>query len=124
MPFVGLDRPRARADLIAYLNKNSPAPLDLTVGADKAALLVEDAPPEFGVLVVGKGVEETHAYCTACHSDRLVAQQGLDRDGWIELIEWMVEDQGMAEIEEPDLSVVVDYLATNYNTDRPNFPKR
>ncbi len=28
----------------------------------------------------------------------------------------------MAEIEEPDLSTVLDYLTTNYNIDRPNFP--
>ncbi len=62
--------------------------------------------------------------CTACHSERLVAQQGLDREDWIELLEWMVEEQSMAEIEEPDLSIVLDYLTTNYNIDRPNFPKR
>ncbi|MDH3667522.1 MAG: cytochrome c family protein [Paracoccaceae bacterium] len=124
MPFVGLDRPRARADLIAYLNRNSPAPLDLTIGAKKDAVLVEDEPPEFGVLFVAGGVEETHAYCTACHSERLVAQQGLDRDGWVELIEWMVDEQGMAEIEEPDLGIVLDYLTANYNIDRPNFPNR
>jgi cytochrome c len=35
-----------------------------------------------------------------------------------------VEEQGMAEIEEPDLSIVLDYLAANYNEDRPNFPRR
>ncbi len=34
----------------------------------------------------------------------------------------MVEEQSMAEIEEPDLSIVLDYLTTNYNIDRPNFP--
>ena len=39
------------------------------------------------------------------------------------LLEWMVEEQGMAEIDEPDLGVVLDYLTENYNTDRPNFPK-
>lgn len=124
MPFIGLDRPRARADLIAYLNQNSPSPLDLTIGADKDAVLVEDEPPEFGVLFVAEGVEETHAYCAACHSERLVAQQGLDREDWVELIEWMVDEQGMAEIDEPDLGIVLDYLTANYNTDRPNFPNR
>lgn len=122
MPFRGLDRPQARADLIAYLNQNSAHPLDLTA-RDVAAVPSEEVePPEFGVLFVADGVEETYAYCTACHSDRLVAQQGLTRDGWAELIEWMVDDQGMAELEEPDYTIVLDYLSANYNTDRPNFP--
>ena len=77
---------------------------------------------DYGVLVEAEGVEETYAYCSACHSERLVAQQGLTREKWIEMLEWMVEEQGMAEIEEPDYSKVIDYLSENYNTDRPNFP--
>ena len=79
---------------------------------------------EFGALVAGRGAEETFIYCTSCHSEMIVAQQGLTRDGWIESLEWMVEEQGMEEIEEPDYGLVIDYLATNYGVDRPNFPKR
>ncbi len=79
---------------------------------------------EFGVLVAGPGVEETFIYCTPCHSEMIVAQQGLTREGWIESLEWMVEEQGMEEIEEPDYGLVIDYLAANYGVDRPNFPKR
>lgn len=78
---------------------------------------------EFGKLVNRPGVEETHAYCTACHSERIVAQQGLTKEGWIELLEWMVDEQEMEEIEEPDLTLILDYLTKNYNVDRPNFPK-
>ena len=77
---------------------------------------------EYGVLVDEPGVDLTYAYCAACHSEMLVAQQGLTRDRWDELLEWMVEEQGMYEIEEPDRTIVLDYLATHYNTDRPNFP--
>lgn len=79
---------------------------------------------EYGVLVNKPGVEETHAYCTACHSERIVAQQGLTRDGWIELLEWMVDEQEMEEIEEPELILILNYLDKNYNTDRPNFPRK
>ena len=35
----------------------------------------------------------------------------------------MVEEQGMSEIEEPDRTQILDYLAAHYNTDRPNFPR-
>jgi len=78
--------------------------------------------PEFGVLFVAPGVEETFYTCTACHSERIVAQQGLPRKKWDETLEWMVEEQGMDEIEEPDRTIILDYLAEHYNVDRPNFP--
>ncbi|WP_206057287.1 hypothetical protein [Nitratireductor sp. XY-223] len=77
---------------------------------------------EYGILVDDAGVEETFIYCTACHSERIVAQQGITRDGWVEMLEWMVDEQEMEEIEEPDYTLVVDYLAKNYGVDRPNFP--
>jgi cytochrome c len=85
-------------------------------------IAVSDEPPEFGVLKVAPGVETTYYACVACHSERIVAQQGLSRDHWDELFEWMVDEQGMSEIEEPDRTEILDYLAEHYNEDRPNFP--
>ena len=77
---------------------------------------------EVGVLFKDRGAEEVYAYCAACHSERIVSQQGLTRDGWVELFEWMVDEQDMEEIEEPDLTLVLNYLEKNYGPDRPNFP--
>ncbi|MBE7636496.1 aldehyde dehydrogenase [Sneathiella sp. P13V-1] len=82
-----------------------------------------DSDSEYGVLIDKPGAEETFIYCSACHSERIVAQQGLDRKGWIELLQWMVDEQEMDPIEEPDYSLVIDYLSKHYNLDRPNFPK-
>lgn len=79
---------------------------------------------DYGVLYEAPGVELTYDYCAACHSEMLVAQQGLTREDWDQLLEWMVAEQGMPEIEEPDRSIVLDYLAEHYNTDRPHFPLR
>ena len=79
---------------------------------------------EYGVLVEKPGVEETHAYCTACHSERIVAQQGLTEEDWIELLEWMVDEQEMEKIDEPDYSLILNYLVKNYNVDRPNFSRK
>lgn len=128
MAFAGLRKLDERAHLIAYLNANSPAPSDLTAAgtADGAATGVGEAAGEadYGLLVDAPGVAETHAYCTPCHSEMIVVQQGMSRERWNHLFEWMVEEQGMAEIEEPDRSVVLDYLAAHYNVDRPNFPRR
>lgn len=121
MGFAGIHKPADRADLIAYLNANGPAPLSFS-----EALVTDAVQPaeqaDIGILVQGNGGEETYAYCTACHSERIVAQQGQTRDGWAELLEWMVDEQSMTPIEEPDLSKVLDYLSMNYGPDRPNFP--
>lgn len=88
----------------------------------------EATPPEQfqsfgpGVLVAGVGAAETYAHCIACHSERLVAQQGLTRQGWEEVIQLMTEEHGMAPIEGPNLERVLGYLSTHYGPDRPNFP--
>ena len=78
--------------------------------------------PNFGILVVGDGAAETYAYCIVCHSERLVAQQGLTRQDWEEVIELMVEEHGMAPLAGPTLDRVLGYLSTHYGPDRPNFP--
>lgn len=78
--------------------------------------------PNLGVLVAGEGAAETYAYCIVCHSERLVAQQGLTRQGWEEVIDLMVEEHGMAPIAGPVLDRVLGYLSTHYGPDRPNFP--
>lgn len=75
-----------------------------------------------GVLVAGEGAAETYARCIVCHSERLVAQQGLTRQGWEEVIDLMVEEHGMIPIQNPALDRVLGYLSTHYGPDRPNFP--
>ena len=78
--------------------------------------------PGPGILVAGDGAPETYAYCIACHSERLVAQQGLTREGWEEVIVLMMEDHGMAPIESSSLERVLGYLSTHYGPERPNYP--
>lgn len=79
---------------------------------------------EFGQMVVADGVEETFYTCTACHSEMIVVQQGKTRQGWDKLFDWMIETQGMPELDEETRNIILDYLAEHYNTDRPNFPRR
>lgn len=123
MTFRGISDPEDRADLIAYLNTQSDAPLEFAATGAEMSEPSEQEEPDFGNLVVAEGAEETYYACSACHSEMIVAQQGKTRDGWKKLLDWMVEEQGMSELPEDELNVILDYLATNYNTDRPNFPK-
>jgi cytochrome c len=82
----------------------------------------DDDEAEYGALVDRPGVETTHAWCTACHSEMIVAQQGMSRHRWEQTLEWMVEEQGMPELDEEELDEILTYLAENYGEDRPNFP--
>jgi len=89
-----------------------------------APVFAAEEEPEFGVLHPAAGVETTYYTCTGCHSEMIIAQQGLTRDGWDEMLEWMVEEQGMYELDAEDREVVLNYLAAHYGEDRPNFPRR
>jgi len=65
----------------------------------------------------GPGREEVFYTCKACHSLKMVTQQGLSRDRWDEALEWMVEEQGMDPID--DVAVrnrILDYLAEHFGS--------
>lgn len=72
----------------------------------------------YDLMPEGEGKAEVGAYCAACHSLRLVIQQGQTREGWEYLLHWMEDEQGMTAIEEPDRTLVLDYLSKFYGTDR------
>ncbi|MGB1237175.1 MAG: c-type cytochrome [Pseudomonadales bacterium] len=124
MGFAGLANAADRANLIAYLNTQSDTPvtLTLTAPAQSATQATPTVAPNIGKLFRAPGAEKTFAYCSACHSERIVTQQGLTREDWEELLEWMVDEQGMDEIPEGDYETVIHYLSEHYGTDRPNFP--
>ena len=123
MSFAGLKSEEDRADVIAFLNSNSDNPQDFKTTEASAKEEPQEEEYEFGNLFNAPGVETTYYACTACHSEMIIAQQGLSREHWDEMLEWMVEEQGMSEIPEPDRTEIIDYLATHYNEDRPNFPR-
>lgn len=57
------------------------------------------------------GREEVLAYCGACHSMKLVVQQGLTRQSWQDTLTWMYEEQEMPRLEPDEEKLVLDYLA-------------
>ena len=63
------------------------------------------------------GAELTAIYCGSCHSLRIVMQQSKTRDGWDDLLVWMVEKQNMGEIPAEDRSVILDYLADYFSNE-------
>lgn len=123
MSFVGLKREQDRADVIAFLNGMSDSPVDFGKAEEATAGLPPPVPEDYGAMVAAPGASETFDACTSCHSERIVAQQGLTREQWDELLDWMVEEQEMEPIEGDARTVILDYLGAHYGPDRPNFPR-
>lgn len=123
MSFVGLKREQDRADVIAFLNEMGDSPADFGKAQGALTGAVSPEPGDFGVMVAAPGASETFDACTACHSERIVAQQGLTRERWDELLDWMVEEHEMEPIEADARATILDYLGAHYGPDRPNFPR-
>lgn len=63
----------------------------------------------------GEGRSLTGYTCGVCHSLAIVKQQGQTRAGWEDLIDWMVEEQGMTALSAQDLETVLQYLSEHFN---------
>ena len=92
----------------------------LVLAAALAALLplaparAQPAGPERetpAVLPEGPGREVTFYVCTPCHSTAVIRRSGLTRPQWDDLMDWMVQRQGMPELNPELRRTVVDYLA-------------
>jgi hypothetical protein len=62
----------------------------------------------------GKGREETANMCAACHSGRIVSQQGMSRAHWDETLDVMTERHKMPTLEGEEGSLILDYLAASF----------
>ncbi len=69
---------------------------------------------DYDGLPPGTGREEVFVNCSSCHSLKLVQQQGLSPHRWEEILDWMVEEQGMTPLEPPERERVINYLSTHY----------
>lgn len=125
MAFAGIRNTNGRRLLIAWLKKQTAsadiAAADPDGGIEAPSENSED--PDLALLPEGPGRTETYENCAGCHSIKLVVQQGMDKDGWAETIDWMVEEQGMDAIEDTLSDTIASYLARHFGTDRPNFPQ-
>jgi len=115
MSFAGLKSSQDQADVIAYLRTQSDTlfPLPDVTGEAPARTTVEV--DDYAGLPEGLGREEVFYTCQACHSLKMVTQQGLSHEGWDETLDWMVEEQGMDELDDSTRKLILDYLATYFN---------
>jgi len=63
------------------------------------------------------GYEEVANNCTACHSLSIVMQQHVTAERWDYLLKWMVDKQGMMEMEPEDDVLVRAYLNKHFSSE-------
>jgi hypothetical protein len=63
--------------------------------------------------------DDAFYFCTACHSFKLVAAQGMSRDRWDESLTWMVKRHNMPDVQGEDRKRILDYLEKAF-PERPN----
>lgn len=71
-----------------------------------------DASPES--LPEGPGREETFYGCVGCHNFAIVAQQGMSRERWDDVLRVMTERHGMPDYDGEMRALILDYLAKHY----------
>lgn len=89
-------------------------------GGQPAAPEASDVPlnPELGNLPDTPGVEETYYLCSACHSMDIVTQQRLTDARWDYTWTWMVEEQGMPEMDAETKETILSYLKRHFSAER------
>ena len=64
-------------------------------------------------LIDATGHNMVAAHCTACHSAKLISQNQMSRERWLETIRWMQSTQKLWPLGEAE-PVILDYLTTWY----------
>jgi hypothetical protein len=110
-----------RAGLLLVLGLLGAAALaaPLALNGQAAAQQSTERPEDYPDL---PGRDETFAFCTGCHNFKLVAAQGMTREGWDETLNWMTERQGMADIQGEPRDIVLDYLAKAFPAQKRTQP--
>lgn len=87
-------------------------PLDSLADDGSDTLVVDGVHVNTG-LVVAEGFELIKSNCTNCHGGKLITQNRMTRERWLETIRWMQETQGLWELGENE-EIILNYLETNY----------
>lgn len=80
-------------------------------GAAQSARPPEEQPEHYPE---GAHREDTFYFCTACHSFKLVAAQGMSRDRWNDTLDFMVSRHKMPDVQGQDREKILDYLSSAF----------
>jgi len=115
MVFPGIEDAAVRAAVIAFLRTRSDAPAPLPSAAATATASAAPARDPFGAeWPQGPARDIAGHVCNTCHSLAMVTQQRLARWRWDELLDWMVDEQGMPPLSAEHRALVLDYLVQHF----------
>ena len=89
----------------------------MSIAIPVAPVRAQEATPPSKTLIPGKGAELTMQRCAVCHDITHVTRSRLSREEWEDNIKVMIA-RGMP-IEPHEIPIVVEYLSTYYNRDKP-----
>lgn len=78
-----------------------------------------DPNDEYWGLPRDEGVDYVAGYCAACHSLQIVMQQRRSEKRWHELIDWMINTQGMPPPDDETRKEIEGYLGRNFGENSP-----
>lgn len=64
-------------------------------------------------LTIAPGFKVVSVQCTVCHSAKIITANRADREGWLAMIRWMQETQGLWPLGDNE-ELVLDYLSSYY----------
>ncbi len=65
-------------------------------------------------LKIAPGWQLVNSNCTLCHSAKIITMQHNSRNGWINIIRWMQDKQGLRKFEQKTEGQLLAYLTKNY----------
>lgn len=111
MAALGSKRMAAGALALAALIAIGILPATDGAAQTKRARPVEEGPEQYPA---HPSRDDAFYFCTACHSFKLVAAQGMSRERWDESLTWMVERHNMPDVQGDDRKKILDYLANAF----------
>jgi hypothetical protein len=86
--------------------------LAIAAGPADAQLKNDEEGPE--QYPAGPHRDEAFYFCTACHSFKIVAAQGMSRSRWDESLDWMVQRHSMPKLDGEDRDKILEYLSAAF----------
>lgn len=96
--------------LVQYFYQNN-GPDEIPIKEEEPEIVQEIHEPTG--FIVDEGMQETITNCTSCHSAKLVTQNRMSKEGWINTIRWMQETQNLWNLG-PNEEIITTYLAKHY----------
>ena len=104
---------------VTNFNALDPSLAPADAAGDSRVASVFDPNDDYWGLPRDEGVEYVASFCAACHSLQIVMQQRRSEERWHELLDWMIDTQGMVAPPDDIRQDIEAYLGRNFGENSP-----